>query len=95
VLCDDGQVSDDGQSILGAPPFIIEVLSPSNGLYEMNRKFTAYKDGGVKEYWMVEPQLKEVYLHVLQEGRIFTYKATDTLESKLFAGLALDLSTLF
>jgi Uma2 family endonuclease len=37
-------------SINGAPDFIIEVLSPSNSLFEMSMKESMYELSGVKEY---------------------------------------------
>lgn len=49
VLCDKSK--DDGQTIEGAPDFVLEVWSPSNTIAERQMKITDYKVCGVREIW--------------------------------------------
>ena len=50
--------------IYGAPDFVIEVLSPSTRAKDMLIKGAKYRNAGVKEYWLVDPdkRLITVYL---------------------------------
>lgn len=53
ILTDEGQIK-------GAPDFIIEVLSPGNKKHDTEKKKTLYEKFGVKEYFIVDPDNKEV-----------------------------------
>lgn len=52
----------------GAPDLVIEVLSPSNAKYDKNQKKKVYEQHGVKEYWIVDPETKEVQGFFLKDG---------------------------
>ncbi len=39
----------------GAPLLVVEVLSPSNRLYDLTTKFSRYERAGVPSYWVVDP----------------------------------------
>jgi Uma2 family endonuclease len=52
----------------GAPDLVIEVLSPSNWLYDRREKFLAYQEAGVAEYWIVDPRLGTIEVFVLEKG---------------------------
>jgi len=55
-------IKKDG--IYGAPEIVMEVLSPSTAHYDLREKFKVYERTGVREYWIVDPDMKtvEVYL---------------------------------
>jgi len=53
-----------GSYFEGAPEFVIEVLSPGSVRYDRVRKADLYMEGGVKEYWIVEPAAKRILVHV-------------------------------
>jgi Uma2 family endonuclease len=67
VVCDKGKIGKN--SINGAPDFVIEVLSPSNSLFEMSMKGSMYELSGVKEYWIIDYEGKEVLKYILVNGR--------------------------
>jgi len=52
VVCDLDKLDDQG--CLGAPDFIIEILSPGNSKREMKTKKDLYAENGVREYWVVD-----------------------------------------
>lgn len=54
VICDYSMIGKDGYT-KGAPPFVIEVLSPSTRSRDMLLKAYKYCTSGVKEYWIVDP----------------------------------------
>ena len=52
-----------------APDFIVEVLSPSTEANDRGVKFEDYAANGVREYWLVDPDLRELEQYVLEKGR--------------------------
>lgn len=54
--------------LYGAPDLIIELLSPSTAKYDRNEKKDVYERSGVKEYWIVDPEGKEVEGYILEKG---------------------------
>ncbi len=57
------------ENIKGVPDFLIEILSPSNRKYDVKKKRALYERYGVKEYWLVDPDLENIQKFVLQEGK--------------------------
>jgi Uma2 family endonuclease len=51
VVCDPSKVGE--QAILGPPDFIIEIVSPSSKVMDMEDKRRLYLAAGVREYWIV------------------------------------------
>jgi Uma2 family endonuclease len=65
VICDKTKL--DAKGCIGAPDFIIEILSPGNSRKEMKEKYEIYEEAGVKEYWLIHPEEKMVQRFVLNE----------------------------
>lgn len=53
VICDREKLNNE-KSVLGAPDFVLEVLSPSTRKKDMNLKLRKYRENGVREYWMLD-----------------------------------------
>ena len=68
VVCDESKLKD-GKGVIGAPDFIVEVLSPSTATHDLIRKFMLYQDSGVREYWVADPEDKLIYANILNGGR--------------------------
>ncbi len=65
VICDKAKI--DAQGCLGAPDWIIEILSRGNSKKDMQLKYALYQESGVKEYWLVYPGEQAVHQFVLDE----------------------------
>ena len=52
IVCDKSKLKSE-KECRGAPDFIIEVVSGSSAIDDMNRKHDLYQEYGVKEYWVV------------------------------------------
>lgn len=63
VICDRSKLDDRG--CLGAPDWIIEIVSPGNTARDTKTKFDLYEESGVREYWIVYPGLKTITAYVL------------------------------
>lgn len=55
-------------SIQGAPDLVIEVLSPSTTPVDRGRKMDTYARFGVREYWIVDPDLQALEVYSLRGG---------------------------
>ncbi|TGE17533.1 Uma2 family endonuclease [Hymenobacter elongatus] len=66
VICDPAKLDEFG--CVGAPDWIIEILSPGNTVHDSKTKFELYEENGVREYWMVDPGLKNVVVYTLSEA---------------------------
>jgi len=65
VICDLEKLDDRG--CLGAPDWIIEILSPGNNEKELHQKFSLYEENGVREYWIVHPAEETVTVFELSK----------------------------
>jgi len=53
----------------GPADLAIEIVSEESLLRDRGEKFAEYEIGGVKEYWVLDPELKRADFFVLREGR--------------------------
>lgn len=61
VVCDRSKFAKKG--IVGAPDFVLEVLSPSTRNRDLTIKLKKYREKGVKEYWMIDPVNKKLIVN--------------------------------
>jgi Uma2 family endonuclease len=54
--------------IEGIPDLLVEILSPSNWLYDRREKMQVYQGAGVPEYWIVDPRAQIIEIYVLEQG---------------------------
>ena len=97
VICDKSKIDERG--CLGAPDWIIEILSPGNSKKEVQKKYDLYEEHGVREYWVVYPNEQSVFQFVLNEqGKYYLHKIfaeDDVMPSYLFPDLLIDLKDVF
>lgn len=90
-------IKDDG--IHGAPDLVIEILSPSTAYYDIKKKYKIYEKFGVKEYWIVDPEMKSVELFSLTEQGKFLLSADftnqGTVKSVILSGFEITLEEIF
>jgi len=67
IVCDPAKLTDRG--IEGAPDLVVEVLSPSTALRDLNHKRRAYEAAGVPEYLIINPAERAGLLLRLVNGR--------------------------
>ena len=82
----------------GAPDLVVEILSPSSIRRDRYEKQEQYARFGVKEYWIVDPTSHSVEILTLQDQRFIVHSLATTAgnaESKILAGLSIDVATLF
>ena len=85
-------------NIRGAPDLVVEILSPSTAERDRTFKRDLYARHGVKEYWMVDTELRRIYQLMLDadEFRLAgVFGMGDTLVSPTLNGYALNVSDVF
>jgi len=98
VVCDGDKL--DSKGCLGAPDWIIEILSKSTAQKDTQTKFQLYQEAGVKEYWLVYPYEATVSQFVLDSAvekyqLQGMYTKQDQAVPFLFPSLVIDLQEVF
>ncbi|WP_310391768.1 Uma2 family endonuclease [Hymenobacter sp.] len=74
IICDLSKI--DRRGCVGAPDWIIEIVSPSSLVLDTRTKFDLYAENGVAEYWIVFPGEQTVLAYAL--GANGEYELTGT-----------------
>jgi len=97
IVCDPDKLTEQG--VTGAPDLVIEIVSPDSGFHDRGRKFDLYRDSGVQEYWIVDPDERviEVYQHETDGSyrRIGAYGSSDILTAGINNRIVIDLAEVF
>lgn len=92
VICAPEKLTERG--CLGAPDWIIEIVSPGNPGHDYVRKLNLYADAGVREYWIVDPMGEKVYVYRLEEQKLRAeeYSLEDRVGVLIYPDLEIDFS---
>ncbi len=100
VFCDRSKITKPGAR--GAPDLLIEILSPSTTKKDINDKFDRYERAGVREYWLVDPGNRSIWLYRRnQEGKFDEgelrepFRDFSAIASSVLEGLSIDPEELF
>ena len=77
VICDKDKL--DGKRCNGAPDFIIEIVSPGNPSDDYIRKLYYYKNYGVREYWIVDPERKTITVNYFEDNIVSVQHPFDSI----------------
>jgi Uma2 family endonuclease len=92
IICDEKKLDDKG--CRGAPDWIIEILSPSSKLMDMEVKRKLYEQHGVKEYWIIHPEERYLMIYLLDfQGKYnqpIIYPLDKPVQVSLFSDLSID-----
>lgn len=58
-------------NVQGSPDLLVEILSPSSQDNDRHKKKVIYETYGVKEYWIVDPDLEVVDVYFLKDGKFY------------------------
>jgi len=96
VICDKSKLDDRG--CIGAPDLVIEIISKSTAAKDFGIKLSLYEKVGVKEYWVVQPDLELVLVYTLVNGaygRNASYSKENSVQVGIFEDLTIDLKEIF
>lgn len=74
ITCKPEQLTE--QYLDGAPDFVCEIVS-SNRIDDFDRKLLLYRENGVREYWIIDPQNRKTLVYFFEEGSfpdIYTFE---------------------
>jgi Uma2 family endonuclease len=97
IIRDTSRLSERG--CMGAPDWIIEVVSAPTRKTDYAVKLNKYRESGVREYWIVDPSLRTVLTYLfdsdknVEDADLFSFDAE--IPSSLFDGLVIRPSDLF
>jgi len=97
VICDEEKVDEKGK-YHGIPSLVVEVLSQSTKSKDMLVKLELYMKGGVDEFWIVDPESKQVYIYTFKDKEILSLavsRHSDTAKSIIFDGLEVNVEEIF
>ena len=84
IVCrEDGDI----RRVNGAPDFVAEILSPSSRSHDLYRKQYKYREAGVREYWIVDPERGRVVVFDFEnEALPETYSFSDSAPLRISGG---------
>lgn len=92
VICDSDKLNDNG--CVGAPDWIIEIVSPGSRRMDYFTKLFKYRTAGVREYWIVDPDKSTVTVWNFQASDTVTYSFSDNIPVGIYPGFTINLSKL-
>lgn len=85
VICDRDKMHKT--EIWGAPDLVIEIFSSDTKKRDMTIKLRKYSEGGVREYWMIDPEQRRVIVYLFEEEeRQFVYGFEDDIPLGIVQG---------
>lgn len=96
-ICDPAKLTPRG--CLGAPDWVVEIISPWTMKKDLHEKFTLYERHGVREYWLIDPASRtmQVYRHEPpgRYGEALVLEENAEIACPLGEGVVVRLSELF
>ena len=89
VICHPDNL--DNKGVHGGPDLVIEIVSPSSKYMDYMRKLKVYERIGVREYWIVDPNLQRVTVYNFENGIVGHYSFTDDIPVGIYEDLNISL----
>lgn len=92
VVCDPDKITARG--CVGAPDWIIEIVSPSNPKHDYITKLSLYDNAGVREYWIIDAEQNKIHVYDMQDNRLVLkdYTFQDTVKVGIYDDFYIDFS---
>lgn len=90
VIFDKDKLTDKG--CIGAPDWIIEIVSPGSKRMDYFVKLFKYRTAGVREYWIVDSDKDRILIYNFESEDTLEYSFSDTVKVNIYEDLLLDFS---
>jgi prevent-host-death family protein len=98
VICDLEEHLDERDYYKGIPGLVVEVLSKGTRRKDLIKKLDLYMSCGVGEYWLVNPENKEITIYYFKDKEIdqyATFKKGESVASFIFPELYVEVNKVF
>lgn len=92
VICDKDKITEKG--CVGAPDWVIEVVSPSSRPIDYYKKLFKYRTAAVREYWIVDYDRNLVTVYNFEKDEMKEYTLSDQVKAGIYDNYAIDFSEL-
>lgn len=92
VICSPDKLTDKG--CVGAPDWIIEIASPGSQRMDYYIKLLKYCTAGVREYWVVDPDKKRVFVYSFAAEDMAEYTFSDFVKAGIYEDFGIDFRTI-
>ena len=90
VICDKSKITEHG--CVGAPDWIIEVVSPSSRQMDYFTKLFKYRSTGVREYWIVNPMKNTIRVYNFESEDTLDYSFSDSIKVGIYENFTINFS---
>ena len=84
VICDKDKITEKG--CVGAPDWIIEIVSPDSRQMDYFKKLFQYRIAGVREYWVVDSDKKIVTVYNFEHDTMLEFAFGEEIPSGIYEG---------
>lgn len=92
VICDKNKLTDKG--CMGAPDWVIEIVSPGSRKMDYLTKLFKYRTAGVREYWLVDPDKNRILVYYFEKDDTGDFSFADTVKVGIYEDFSIDFSQL-
>lgn len=86
VICDLNKLNDKG--CIGAPDWIVEIVSPGSRKMDYYKKLFKYRTAGVREYWVVDPDRRIVTVYEFEHDNMEEYSFGEDVPAGIYDGFS-------
>jgi Uma2 family endonuclease len=91
-----GRLATARRRIVGAPDLLVEVLSAGTARRDRGEKLILYAESGVREYWILDQELRQIEFLVNEAGRfVVSLPVAGTYQSQVLPEIRLDVLELW
>lgn len=90
MICNPNKLNERG--CVGAPDWIIEIVSPGSRKTDYFTKLFKYRTAGVREYWIVDPIKNLILVYNFDTSDSEQYTFADTIKAGIYDDLYIDFS---
>lgn len=90
VICNPNKLNDKG--CIGAPDWIIEIVSPGSRRMDYFTKLFKYRTSGVREYWIVDPEKGRILVYNFDLEDTGDYTFSDSVKAGIYEDLYINFS---
>jgi Uma2 family endonuclease len=77
---------------IGAPDWIIEIISPGSRQMDYYTKLFKYQTAGIREYWIVDQEKNRILIYNFETEQTGDYTFSDSVKAGIYDDLYIDFS---